>query len=257
MTDRRERHADPRLDSRRRGLFYAFHQSWTVRIQDALNAGVLPKGHYALVEQRVGGPEPDVIAVETGRKEKAKPGPGGTTALADPPRTRMVKRIDAEATGYARKANRITVRHQLGRVVAVIEIVSPGNKSGRAAFESFVEKAVEFLNAGIHLLVVDLFPPTPRDPQGLHKAIADEFIDEPFELPTEQPLSLVGYDAGLPITAYIETVAVGEPLPTMPLFIAPGVHVRVPLETTYGATWTATPEPIRELLAPPPARRRK
>ena len=31
------------------GLFHAFHQSWSVRIQDALNAGVLPKGYYALV----------------------------------------------------------------------------------------------------------------------------------------------------------------------------------------------------------------
>ncbi|HET6576610.1 MAG TPA: DUF4058 family protein [Fimbriiglobus sp.] len=239
------------------GLFHAFHQSWTVRIQDALNAGILPKGHYALVEQRVGGPEPDVIAVETGGKGKTKPGPGGTTTLAPLPRTRVVKTLDEDVAAYARKANRITIRHQLGRVVAVIEIVSPGNKDSRNAIRSFVEKAVELLRAGVRLMVIDLFPPTPRDPQGLHKAIWDEFRDEPFELPADQPLTLVGYDTGPPLTAYIETAAVGEALPSLPLFLARGLHALVPLEATYSATWEATPDPIRELLAPAPPRRRK
>jgi uncharacterized protein DUF4058 len=236
------------------GLFHDFHQTWSIDIKSALNAGLLPKGYYALVEQRVGGPEPDVIAVETGRK--GKPERGGTTALAEPPRTRMVKKIDADLAAYARKANRISVRHQLGRVVAVIEIVSPGNKSSRSAVREFVQKAVEFLNAGIHLLVVDLFPPTPRDPQGLHKAIVDEFEDDAFERPADEPLTLVGYDAGPPLIAYIETAAVGERIPSIPLFISRGLHIPVPLEETYTATWAVTPEPIRELLAPAPRRRK-
>jgi hypothetical protein len=237
------------------GLFHDFHQTWSIEIKSALNAGLLPKGYYALVEQRVGGPEPDVIAVETGGRGKTER--GGTTALADPPRTRMVKKIDADLAAYARKANRITVRHHLGRVVAVIEIVSPGNKSSRSAVRDFVQKAVEFLSAGVHLLVADLFPPTPRDPQGLFKAIADEFVDEPFELSADQPLTFAGFEAGSSLTAYIETAALGEPLPAMPLFIARGLHVLVPLEKTYGATWEATPEPIRQLLTPAPTRPRK
>jgi hypothetical protein len=141
-------------------------------------------------------------------------------------------------------------------VVAVIEIVSPGNKSSQAAVKEFVDKAVAILNAKIHLLIVDLFPPTRRDPQGIHNSIADVFGEEPFELPEDQPLTLVGYDAGPPLIASIETAAVGEPLPSMPLFIEPGSHVLVPLEATYAATWAATPEPIREMLTSP-ARRRK
>ena len=36
-----------RVDS---GLFHAFHQGWTVALQNALNAGVLPADYYALVE---------------------------------------------------------------------------------------------------------------------------------------------------------------------------------------------------------------
>jgi hypothetical protein len=48
-----------------------------------------------------------------------------------------------------------------------LEIVSPGNKSGKAALARFVEKTVDFLEAGVHVLVVDLFPPSVRDPQGI------------------------------------------------------------------------------------------
>lgn len=236
------------------GLFHDFHQSWSVEIKNALNNGLLPKGYYALVEQRVGGPEPDVIAVETGRGRKVKVANSGTVAVAEPPRTRVVQSL---AIGhYARKANRIMVRHALGAVVAVIEIVSPGNKGSTSAVQAFVQKAFEFLNSGVHLLVIDLFPPTRRDPDGLNNAIWEEFGVGPFDRPAGQPLSLAAYEAGGSLTAYVETVGLGDPLPAMPVFIARGLHVLVPLEETYMATWNVTPEPIRELVAPPPRRRR-
>jgi len=32
-------------------LFHHFHQGWSVAICHALNAGLLPKGLYALIEQ--------------------------------------------------------------------------------------------------------------------------------------------------------------------------------------------------------------
>lgn len=234
------------------GLFHDFHQAWTVSIRNALNAGRMPKGYYAFVEQRVNGPEPDVIAVETGRKGKPRPKPGGGTAVLNPPRARVVQEIEPDTTLYARKANRISVRHQLGEVVAVVEVVSPGNKDSRNSFRSFVDKAVEFLRAGVHLLVIDLFPPTPRDPQGVHKAILEEFRDLPYELPPDKPLTFVSYRAAPPLTAYIEPVAVGDPLPDMPLFLTADEYVMVPLEATYQETWAVCPEPIRELVEPAP-----
>jgi hypothetical protein len=133
-------------------------------------------------------------------------------------------------------------------VVAVLEIVSPGNKESRHALRAFVEKSVEFLRQGIHLLVIDLFPPTPRDPEGIHKAIWDEIRDEAFELPADKPLTLVAYAATPVKTAYIEPVAVGDVLPEMPLFLAPELYVAVPLEATYSATWSACPAPVKALL---------
>src|SRR5207237_1642495 len=121
--------------------------------------------------------------------------------------------IRAQEDNSAKRCNRITIRHPLGRVVCVIEIVSPGNKGRRSALRSFVEKTVEFLRQGVHLLIVDLFPPSVRDPQGIHKAIWDEIEEQPFELPPDKPLTLAAYVATVPKTAYVEEVGVGDVLP--------------------------------------------
>src|SRR6266511_2779502 len=92
-----------------------------------------------------------------------------TWTIAIPPKARHVLR--AEHVISAARGNRITIRHPLGRVVCVIEIVSPGNKGSRSALRAFVEKTAEFLRQGVNVLVIDLFPPSARDPQGIHKAI--------------------------------------------------------------------------------------
>lgn len=231
------------------GTFHDFHQAWTIAIRNALNSGGLPSGYFAMADQIVSGPIPDVVTLRW-RTPANPPGAGGGLAIADaPPKARIITR-DKAADVYARKANRIVIRHSLGEVVAVIEIVSPGNKNNGNALRAFVGKAVELLDGGIHLLVVDLFPPSPRDPQGIHKAIWDEILDEPFELPADKPLTVVAYQAGPPKTAYIEPVGVGDVLPELPIFLGPDRYVIAPLESTYQATWAVTPEPVRELLNP-------
>ena len=50
------------------GLFHDFHQSWSVRIAEALNAGRLPEGTAALLERRSSPREPEFLP--------SKPGPG-------------------------------------------------------------------------------------------------------------------------------------------------------------------------------------
>jgi hypothetical protein len=124
----------------------------------------------------------------------------------------------------------------------VIEIVSPGNKTTGHALRAFVEKAVELLDAGIHLLVADLHPPGSRDPQGIHGAIWSEIDGDDFQLPPDQPLTLVSYSAGEVKRAFIEPAAVGQALPDMPLFVEPSRYVLVPLETTYQAAFEAVPK---------------
>ena len=154
-----------RVDS---GLFHAMHQQWIAALCNGLNAGVLPSDYFALPEQQIRGPIPDVLALHLTPKGGESNG-GGVAVATAPPRTRVVRRHEADI--YAEKADRITVRHRHGDVVAVVEIVSPGNKASRGEFRAFVEKTAKLIRQNVHLLVIDLFPPSKRDPQGIHKAI--------------------------------------------------------------------------------------
>jgi hypothetical protein len=45
------------------GLFHAFHQQWIVALCNGLNAGLLPPDYFALPEQHIRGPIPDVLAL--------------------------------------------------------------------------------------------------------------------------------------------------------------------------------------------------
>jgi Protein of unknown function (DUF4058) len=226
----------------RANRFHDFHQSWTIAIRNALNAGQLPPGYFAMIEQTAGRTQADVITLDLNPPAGGM-STGGLAVAEAPPKTRFVTRSEAE--GYARKANRITVRHPDGDVVAVIEIVSPGNKDSRHAINAFARKAVEFLQAEVHLLIVDLFPPGPRDPQGIHKVIWDRLHDEPFELPPDKPLTLAAYTVSTEIVAYVEPVAVGDPLPDMPVFLTGDRYVPCPLESTYQTAWSQFPAPLK------------
>jgi len=229
-----------------RGIFHDFHQVWTIAIMDALNDGGLPAGYFTMVEPFIRDEDPGVMASER-RPGKSRPRDTGLAVADAPPQARFI--TSAEMDPYVRKANRVVIKHPAGEVVAVIEIVSPGNKSSRQALRFFVRKTEELLHRGIHLLIVDLFPPSLRDPQGIHKAIWDEILEEPFELPPDKPLTVAAYSAGPPPTAYVEPVAVGDALPpAMPIFLSSDTYVPAPLEVTYAATWAKCPEPIRELV---------
>jgi hypothetical protein len=202
------------------GVFHHFHHRWIAAITDALNDGLLPPEYYALAEQQAAGFGPDILTLQ----------------VAPPDET------------Y--DSSRVVIRHVSGDdMVAVVEIVSPGNKGGRNALKNLVEKACDLLEHRIHLLIIDLFPPTKRDPHGLHAAIWEEITDEAMP-PPDKPLTLVAYESDLTIKAYIEPVAVGDMLPDMPLFLEPGAHVLVPLEATYQAAWAAVPRRWRAVLEP-------
>lgn len=229
------------------GLFHAFHHHWIDALCNALNNGALPSDYYALPEQRIKGPIPDVLTLKLAPgADESSSGDGGLAVATAPPRTRLVRR--SESNLYADKASRITVRHRHGDVVAVIEIISPGNKGSKSELKAFVDKSAALIHHKIHLLVIDLFPPTKRDPSGIHKAIWDEFEEEDFELPPGKPLTLASYDAGPPQVAYVETVGVGDALPEMPLFLQPERYVPAPLDATYQASWEVFPKALKGLL---------
>jgi hypothetical protein len=112
----------------------------------------------------------------------------------------------------------------------------------------FVEKAAAAVYRGYHLLILELQPPTRRDPQGIHGAIWEEIADDTYRAPPDKSLTLVAYEAGDPKTAYVEPIAVGDVLPAMPLFLRHGIYVNVPLERTYQAGYDKVPQRWRRVL---------
>ena len=244
------------------GIVHDFHLTWTAEIKRALNEGVLPPGLYALAEQHGGGYEPDVLALKErtpdpqvapsngGFQGDDFTGPGAVGVLVAEPKARVRAETDLES--YLRKQNVVAIRHASGdELVAIIEIVSRSNKSGRSAFEAFVRKAGEFLRCGVHLLILDLQPPTRRDPEGIHGAIWDEVSGQVYEAPSDRPLTLAAYESGPSIRAYVEPIAVGDAMIDMPLFLRPGAHILVPLERTYASAWAAVPRRWREVIERP------
>jgi hypothetical protein len=216
----------------------------------ALNHGLLPDDYYALPEQQAAGFGPDVLTLQSAsayENEVPASSGGAATLTQTRPQTQFTAESDAEF--YRRRKSSVVVRHVSGdRIVAMLEVLSPGNKASRHALRAFIDKVCELLEHRIHLLILDPFPPGPRDPNGVHAAIWQEVQDEPFALPKGKPLTLVAYECALTTRAYIETVTVGDPLPDMPLFLQPSAYVIVPLENTYQKAFEGLAQRWRKVL---------
>lgn len=242
------------------GIFHDFHHAWIEEIKRALNAGLLPDDYYALAEQLASRYGPDVLTLQGKSNDENDSNDAPESASSEgglllaPPKLmlappKMPATDEAESDFYTRRAKTVTIRHVSGdRVVAMIEIVSPGNKSSDSRFRTFIEKSVRLLEKQIHLLIIDLHPPGRRDPQGVHGAIWEEWTDRPYRLPAEKPLTLVSYECDLAIRAYVENVAVGDALPEMPLFLVPQGQLPVPVEATYQTAFAAVPRRWRRVL---------
>ncbi len=234
------------------GIFHDFHQEWAASIKHTLNGGLLPRGYFASIEQaamRAGSAKyvPDVLALElpSGRATSVNP---GNVLLERPTSARKyANALDA----YRRKKNVVSIRHISGnRLVAMIEIVSPGNKSGRKVYRDLVLKSAHLLAQGIHLLLIDPFPPTARDPNGVHASILEEFDLPAYSLPFKSARTIVSYetDASSEILADVKHPSVGDSLPDMPVFLESNGCVILPLETSYASAWQFVPAPWQELL---------
>lgn len=233
------------------GIFHAFHHEWISELSRALNRRVLPPDYYALPEQHAAGFGPDVLTLQgaTAAREPAadRQRGGGAAGVAVVPAPVPTAETDMEF--YRRRQTPVVVRHVSGdRVVAMIEVISPGNKSTRHAMRSLVEKTCEMLERRVHLLLIDLFPPGPRNPRGLHAAIWEEIAGDDSVCSPDPPLELAAYEAALTVRAYVHYASIGGELPEMPLFLEPELCVQTPLQLTYDAAFAALPARWRGVL---------
>lgn len=237
------------------GTVHHFHTTWIARLAESLNAGRLPSDLYALVEQHAAQVNPDVLTLSAGTAEPPSPSPPrGAIAVAEAAPRVSLHMVPEEGTAYRLSRRTLAIRHRSNRrIVALIEVVSPGNKDGAQHLEQLVDKVVAALQRGIHVLVVDLFPPGALDPEGIHGAIWG-IVGGAFCLPPDKPLTLASYLAGSLPEAFIETCAVGQSLPEMPLFLSTGWYIQAPLDEAYLSAYRGLPSIVKDVLegsAPP------
>ncbi len=197
------------------GIFHDFYLSWNAELIRTFNIVLLPKDYYALIE-------PSSHTVDVDHEVKST---------------------------YAALARRITIRRSTDhKEMAIIEIVSPCIKTNQRAFENFVHRAVNLIRQGIHLLVIDILPPSSGKQCETHQAIWAEVANLDHVLSGKKTGVLSSYQAGVVPNVFIEAIAVGDSLAGRPVFRNEDQYMPVPLEETYQKAWETVPEYWREVI---------
>jgi hypothetical protein len=214
----------------------SFHNHWIIRLVEYLNDGVLPPLFQARPTELIVGIEPDLLLLQTADSsptiKETDSFPASPTATATLP-------VPAERPFVG-----IYSSYDSSRLVAAIELVSPGNKDRPEAVRAFVEKSYLLLQNGVHLLLVDVIGQPQRSmrrPLLERLGLADVagsseglWVASYAALPAEDP------QAHLTVREWAEPLAVGQPLPQLPLFLRTDqLWVMVDLDQTYRATLQA------------------
>jgi hypothetical protein len=220
-------HFAPPLDTQR--FWHAFHNVWAGAIAACLNEQ-LPANYVAAPNVQFG-IEIEVAAFAEGKasvEAACAMGAGGTWSIPEPVQTipfLTTTDIVEIQLFYARGGPQL---------VGAIELVSPANKDRPASREAFTAKCQAYLQQGVSLAIVDIV--TNRN-ANLHEELLVRFRhdDDPA---WEPPLYATAYrpvrrngEAFLDI--WRNELTIGEPLPTMPLWLRDSICVRVDLEATY------------------------
>jgi hypothetical protein len=122
-------------------------------------------------------------------------------------------------------------------LVAAVEFVSPRNKDRPDARRAFVGKCFGYLVQGVSLVVVDAVTERLADMHAEFCEVAR--IDTAGHIEASS-LHAAAYRTTAPKTSkmevWYEPLAVGEAIPTMPLWIAADLAVPVHLEASYNDT---------------------
>jgi hypothetical protein len=220
----------------------SLHHGWCSEITKRLNRQ-MPRGFYALERMRTDGG----FEIDVGAAEGDRPGPRGSANGAGGAAVATAPAVYAPpaALGSCPFAVPDVAEVQVfsedegRRIVGAIELISPRNKDRPDAREAFVGKCLDYLAAGVSLVVVDVV--TTRR-ANLHNELV-RALRGPAEvdLSEDDHLYASAYrpaeDGGKPrIEFWANPLNVGEPLPTMPLRLIGNVFLPVELEVTYTTT---------------------
>jgi hypothetical protein len=216
----------------------SFHGAWAAAMARWLNQGVLPAGYYAVpLVDRDG---PIEIDVATLRNHEA---PGSTSGEVEPrtwaaPAPALAVAVDLATVDGVE----VQVFADDGdpRLAAAIELLSPRNKDRPAARQAFAVKCVGYLQQGSSVVVVDTVTTRRADLNSTILSLLGVDIGA-AALPLAS-LSAVSYQAVRredelqQLQVWPAPLALGRPLPTLPLWIASDFSVPLDLESSYQMT---------------------
>lgn len=122
-------------------------------------------------------------------------------------------------------------------LVGAIELISPANKDRPESRRAFIAKCEAILRAGIGLVLIDVVPGRRAN---LHNELMSQ-IGEPNTLQITDALYTTAYrtvqrDEQSNLDIWAETLMLGEPLKTMPLWLRGDICMPVDLDATYQRT---------------------
>jgi Protein of unknown function (DUF4058) len=226
-------HFHPPLSPRRH--WESFHVNWAGAIADALNESLLPEGYFAEEHAQLG----PWVEIDVATFTDAKLSGPRTGAMATLPARAWAPPAPAMVAPAAfPDAFEVLVFENEGgtRLVAAIELVSPGNKDRAAHRQAFAIKCASYLCRGISLIVIDIV--TSRR-ENLHNEIMQALgHGTAFALPPEATLYGVAYrpivrDQHEQIEMWPSALEIGQPLPVLPLALNAEQCLPIDLEATY------------------------
>jgi hypothetical protein len=229
-------HFRPPLDELRH--WEGFHATWPVMIVAQLRRK-LPRRYFA--EPRVHSGSSAEIDVTTFEDESegglaAGNGNGGgiATAIWAPPRPTLAVVTDLPSQDVYEVLVYDEKRHC--RLVAAVEIVSPANKDRPEHRRTFAAKCAGLLRERVSVVIVDVV--TTRT-HNLYRELL-ELIgqSDPALIPEPPPLSATACRLTKRVNEWLleswaQPLGLGQPLPTVPLWLADDLAVPLELEDSY------------------------
>lgn len=230
-------HFRPPLDNKRH--WEGFHATWPVMMVAGLRPK-LPRPFFA--EPRIHSGRSAEVDVSTFEDESDAVGAAGTgngnggvaTAIWAPPRPMLAVASDLPAQEVFEVLVYDEKRHS--RLVAAVEIVSPSNKDRPEHRRAFVSKCISLLRERVSVVVIDIV--TTRRSNLYAELLEMIGLSDPSLRPEPPPLYVTACrmtkrDNEWMLETWAHSLAVGQPLPTMPLWLADDLAVPLELEESY------------------------